>query len=194
MLFLSRKSWKSFTIFSSGAQPLGSLVSWRAPKNLAAKLNMRIFPDQLDLELVVLRRHVLLIRRDAAAAVYRAAAVGHLHVLRVLLIQVGVIVIIQERDVRIIALDQPAAGRIVMRRGQRQAGVLAQRVNLSAPGPCRTSSRRESRRDHDPAARRKQSPPPKPCIGSPPPRSDNPGRRCRCAPNRSCWAARVRDG
>ena len=39
------------------------------------------------------------------------------------------VVVIEERDVGIIALDQAAAGRVVVRGGERQAGVIAQREN-----------------------------------------------------------------
>ena len=40
-----------------------------------------------------------------------------------------VVKVIVQRDVLVVALDEPAAGRVVTRRGQRQSGVFAERRN-----------------------------------------------------------------
>ena len=76
---------------------------------------------------VQLGSRILLVRSDAAAAVNRAPAVGHLDVLVIPRFGVVAVVVIEERDVGVVALDQPSAGRVVAVGGQRQAGVLGQR-------------------------------------------------------------------
>ena len=65
--------------------------------------------------------------RDAAAAENLASAVGGLHVLRVLRAFVAVLVVLEERLVRVVALDQAAAGRVVVRDGQQQRRAFGER-------------------------------------------------------------------
>ena len=91
-------------------------AAWRCcvPKYFAVKLKNADLPQQFDLEPVELRRHVLLVRRDAAAAVDRAAAVGHLHVVRILRVDVLAVVVVEERHAGVVALDQAAARRVVL--------------------------------------------------------------------------------
>src|SRR5271165_1812180 len=69
---------------------------------------------------------------DASAAVDGASAVSEFHfaVGRVgTLGAVAVVVIVVERDVRVVALNQTSAGRVVVRRGQGQAGIFRQRID-----------------------------------------------------------------
>ncbi len=93
------------------------------------KLKNSVFAEQLGLELVVLGRFVLLVRRNSAAAVDRSSAVGALDVQRILGLGAFAVVIIEERDVGVVTLDQAAAGRIVVRGRQRQSGVVVEREN-----------------------------------------------------------------
>src|SRR5579862_7562050 len=76
---------------------LGQLCVLPRSKEFRREIVQRVLAEHLGLKLVVLCGRVLLVRRDSAAAVNRPAAVGHLHVLSILLIQVRVRVIIQER-------------------------------------------------------------------------------------------------
>ena len=91
-----------------------------------------ILLKQKLLEVIGLGRIDLLIGRDAAAAVDRAAGVSELD------FGVGgvgrqcagmVVVVVVERDAGVVALDEPARRRVVVIGGQRQAGVLAQVVD-----------------------------------------------------------------
>src|SRR5262249_45337070 len=86
------------------------------------------------------------IRGDSSAAIHGAAAVGQLDLFRsggvvfrgggvVRGVAVGVIpalacvVIVVEGNASVIALDQAPAGRVVLGRGQRQAGILGKRID-----------------------------------------------------------------
>ena len=88
--------------------------------------------QQRILEVVALDRGDLHVGSDAAAAVYRAAAIGEFHFaigVVLVLFALAVVVIVVERDVGVIALNQTSARRVVLRRGQRQAGVLGERID-----------------------------------------------------------------
>jgi hypothetical protein len=95
---------------------------------VAREVEERRLHVKLGLELVDLGRGVLFIGGDAAAAIDGAAAIGHLDVLHVLGF-VLVIVVIEERLIGVIALDEAAAGCIEMGRGERQAGVFGERID-----------------------------------------------------------------
>src|ERR1700678_2380709 len=88
-----------------------------------------VLGQQIRLKFVVLRRLVLFVGRDATAAVHGSAAIGALDVLHIFGLCAFAVVIIQERYVGVVALDQTAAGRIVMSCGERQSGVVIQRIN-----------------------------------------------------------------
>ena len=62
--------------------------------------------------------------RDPAATINLAAAVSQFNLCG-LLRAFAVVVILIKGDGFIVALDQPAAGRVILRRGQRQASVFA---------------------------------------------------------------------
>ena len=74
--------------------------------------------------MVQLRRGNHYVGSDPAAAIHLAAAVSQLNLCG-LLRAFAVVVILVEGDGFIVALDQPAAGRVILRRGQRQASVFA---------------------------------------------------------------------
>src|SRR2546423_1693581 len=69
-----------------------------------------------------------LVRRDSSPAVKDPAPNG---VLNVLLLRrfVTMIVIIELRNLRIVALNQTPAWRVPLLRGQREAGILLQRIH-----------------------------------------------------------------
>ena len=72
------------------------------------------------------------IRSNSAAAVHGASAVGELDlaVSRALAVFVGTLeIIVVERDVRIVALNQASAGRVVVSGGQSQASIFGERIN-----------------------------------------------------------------
>ena len=83
--------------------------------------------EESDLQAIELGGFVLLVGSDTAAAINRAPSLGHLDVDRVAAILIAVEVVIVERLLTVIALDQPAAGRIEMRDGQSQAGIVRKR-------------------------------------------------------------------
>src|ERR1700679_1835280 len=88
-----------------------------------------VLGQQIGLELVVFRRFKLLIGRNTASAVNRPAAIGALHILQILGLGALAVVIVEERNVRIVALDQTTAGRVVMRGSEREPGVVLQRID-----------------------------------------------------------------
>src|SRR5262249_2423799 len=71
-------------------------------------------------------RLVFLVGGDSTAAVYLASNIGRLHVVLIGGIAFGV-VIIEERFLRIITLDQPSARRIVVSDREQQRRTLVQR-------------------------------------------------------------------
>src|SRR5579883_1157647 len=67
---------------------------------------------------------------NSATTIHRTSAVGHLHfAIRVVrcTVMVVIVVIVVERYTAVVALDEPAAGGVVLRRGQRQSGVFGER-------------------------------------------------------------------
>src|SRR5260370_33951419 len=72
---------------------------------------------------------VFLVGRNAAAAVDGPAAVGALHIHRILGVGVLAVVVIEERDVGVIALDQATAGSVIMRGSKGEAGVVLKRID-----------------------------------------------------------------
>src|ERR1700683_5390047 len=98
-------------------------------KPLGREVEELVLGQQVGLELVVLRRFVFLIGRDAAAAIHRSAAVGALDVLQVLLLGALAVVVIEERDVGVVTLDQAAAWGVVVSGGQCEAGIILERIN-----------------------------------------------------------------
>jgi len=68
-----------------------------------------------------------LIGGDAAAAIYFASAVGGFQVVLVLGVGMMRIVIVEERLMRVIALDETAAGSEVVGDGEQQGGALVER-------------------------------------------------------------------
>src|SRR6202022_1629614 len=85
-----------------GLPALGKLGLIPRSKPLRRKVEERKFAEQLGLKLVVLSSLILLIRRDAAASVDRSSAVGALHIEGILGFTVLPVVVIEERDVRIV--------------------------------------------------------------------------------------------
>ena len=92
------------------------------------EIEERVFARQVGLKAIKLG-YELLIGRDTAAAIHGAAAVGHLDVLRISRGRVFAVIVIEERNIAVIALDQPAAGRVIFRRGQSQPRVFRERIN-----------------------------------------------------------------
>ena len=91
----------------------------------------RVMLQQRVLKVIALDRRNHDIRRDAAAAIYRAAAVGELHFAVGVAARFGfaVVVVVVERNVAVVALDQPSTGRVIVRRGERQASIFRQRIH-----------------------------------------------------------------
>src|SRR5271167_287236 len=91
-----------------------------------------VFLQQRVLKLVGLDRGDSYVRSDAAAAVHGSPAVGHLDFVidgRSVGVLAVVVVVVVQRDIAVIALNQTAAGGVVLGRGQRQSGVLRQRIH-----------------------------------------------------------------
>src|ERR1700685_4303082 len=88
-----------------------------------------VLRQNVGLELIVFGRFIFLIGRDATAAIHRSAAVGALHVLEVLLLGAFSVVVIEERYVGVVALDQTPARGVIMSGGQGQAGIVLERIN-----------------------------------------------------------------
>ena len=68
---------------------------------------------------------------DAATAIDGASAVGQLHfvVCSRRIFFLAVVIVVVERDVRVVALNQASARRVVLGGRQRQAGVFRQRIH-----------------------------------------------------------------
>src|SRR5689334_4611381 len=79
------------------------------------------------LQNAVVRTLVLHIRRNAAAAEHFASGVGGLGVVGVLRGLLAGVVVIEEGAVGVVALDQAAAGRVVVGDGEQQRGALIER-------------------------------------------------------------------
>src|SRR5438034_4172669 len=85
---------------------------------------------QRVLETVAFNRRNLDVRTNAAATINRASAVRELDLVRVVvLFRLAVEIVVIERNVRIIALNQTSAWRVVFGGGQSQAGVLRKRID-----------------------------------------------------------------
>src|SRR5664280_1855340 len=95
------------------------------------EIEERVFLQQSVLELIGFHRRYLHVGSDTAAAVHGAATVGHLDfVVGVIGVVVAiVVVVVVKRDAAVVALDQAAAWGVVLRRSQRQSGVLRQRIH-----------------------------------------------------------------
>src|SRR5579872_213477 len=92
----------------------------------------RIVLQQSVLEMIRLDGRNVDVGSDAAAAVYRASAVGQLDfaVRRVAaVVLAAVVVVVVERNVAVITLNQSAAGCVVVGRRQRQSGIFGQRIH-----------------------------------------------------------------
>src|SRR5580658_7319187 len=89
----------------------------------------RIMLQQRVLEVIALDRGNGHVRSNAAAAVNCAAAVSEFHFtvgVVGIVDAVAVVIIVVERNVAVVALNQASAGRVVARRGQRQSSVFGQ--------------------------------------------------------------------
>src|SRR6266566_3371270 len=85
---------------------------------------------QRILETVAFNRRNLDVRTNAATTINRATAVRELDLVRVVvLFRLAVEIVVVERDIRIIALNQTSAGRVVFGGGQSQACVLRKRID-----------------------------------------------------------------
>src|SRR5208282_140874 len=108
-------------------EALRDLVSARVA---LSKIKQRVVLQQRVLELGGLVGCKLHVRSDAAAAIHRASAVRELDlVVGVILFPLAIIVIIVEREIGVIALDQASAGGVVLRGGEGQAGIFRQRIH-----------------------------------------------------------------
>ena len=111
--------------------------------------------EQFDLEVVQLGDFVLFVRRDAAAAVDRAAALGHLHVHRIPRVLVAVRVVIVETTCW--SNRAGSDGRWAYRSAPQvsaSAGVVAQRIDGLHQALAERGLAQNPARDRDPAARR----------------------------------------
>src|SRR5207245_11694082 len=92
--------------------------------------------EQGVLEAVALNRRNLDVRTNAAAAINRAPTVCELNLVRVVvLFRLAVEIVVIERNVRIIALNQTSAWRVVFGGGQSQARVLRE-LSARQHEPC----------------------------------------------------------
>src|SRR5579859_5447768 len=105
----------------------GELCASPATEPLRREVEELKLAQHVGLKLVVLGRFVFFVGGNSATAINRASAVGAFHILHVLGIGALAVVVIEERDVGVVALDQAAARRVVVRRCQRKTGVLRQR-------------------------------------------------------------------
>src|ERR1035437_9475770 len=88
----------------------------------------RLAPEHAGLKPIGGRGDLFLIGADASAAVDLSPAIRCLDVgLAGNLVLAGGVVVVEERAVIVIALDQTPAGRIVVRDGQQQRGPLRKR-------------------------------------------------------------------
>ncbi len=109
--------------------PVGRQLFLVDREEMLGVVGERKLRQQIRFERVEFLGRELLVGRDPTAAIHRASAVGHLHVGRIPRRGVVPVVVIEERNVAVVALDQPPAGRVVLGRGQRQAGILDDRIN-----------------------------------------------------------------
>src|SRR5579863_5165403 len=87
--------------------------------------------QQRVLKVIALQRRDHHIGRDAAAAIDGASAIGEFHLAVGVAAGFGVavVVVIVKRNVAIVALDQATTRRVVVSRGEGEAGILRQRIN-----------------------------------------------------------------
>src|ERR1700721_973148 len=86
--------------------------------------------ENFVLEVIGLGGFDLFVGSDSAAAIDGAAGVGHLHFAIVSVGSAGVIVVVVvKRNAFIVALNEAAGRRVVVVRGERQAGVFAEVVD-----------------------------------------------------------------
>src|ERR1051326_1856434 len=87
-----------------------------------------ILRQQLILEAVALGRLIFQIGRHAAAAIDGSTAVSQLHFVVVIACRIvlgfAVVVVVIQRNSAVVALDEPAAGSVVLGSGQGEAGVV----------------------------------------------------------------------
>src|SRR5262249_16451094 len=82
------------------------------------------------LEPVALGSFVLHVRTDSTAAVNGTAAIGELDLLAaVALFLLAVVVVVVERNACVLALNQAAAGRVVLGGSECQAGIFRKRIH-----------------------------------------------------------------
>src|SRR5208337_1484088 len=92
------------------------------------KVKQRIVLQQRILELVGLVRRQLHVGSDAATAIHGTPTIGELDfVVGVILLALAIVVVIVERKVRVIALDETSAGGVVLGGGQGKAGIFGER-------------------------------------------------------------------
>src|SRR5260370_22090504 len=94
------------------------------------KVKQRVVLQQRVLELIGLEGRELHVGSDAATAIHGASPVGELHfVVGVILLALPVVVVIVEREVRVIALDETSAGGVVLGGGKCEAGMFGQWID-----------------------------------------------------------------
>src|SRR4051795_7842202 len=89
----------------------------------------RVFTSDIQLERIELRRLKLFIGRNAAASVNDPAKVSLLYVCRIVGLRALSVVVIEERNIRIVALYQAAARGVVMLGCQQKPCVVGQWIN-----------------------------------------------------------------
>ena len=96
---------------------------------MLGKIEQSVVLQQRVLKFVGLVGRQLHVGSDAAPAIHGASAIGELHfVIGVILFALAVVVVVVEREVGVIALDQASAGGVVLGGGQGQAGIFGERV------------------------------------------------------------------
>src|SRR5579864_3778161 len=97
------------------------------------EIEERVMLQQRILEVVALWSRDFEVGCDSSAAVYGAPAVSKLYfaiaVSVAVFFSVAIVIIIIERYAGVVALNQATAWRVVLCRGQRQAGVLGQGID-----------------------------------------------------------------
>src|SRR5947207_3056369 len=95
-----------------------------------SKIEEGIMLQQSVLKMIALDRVNLYIGCNSAATVNRAATIGQLDFfVGGIANAVAVEVVVIERDVAVITLNQPTAGGVIFRRRQGQTGVVRERIN-----------------------------------------------------------------